>query len=274
MRNHAASGVDNRSTISRLLASNLQTLYLPMHAQGSAPAKTPVYSNVVGMPTEADIAGTTTDIWATPGCMTFTGTNYIEFMKNDQRRLDWLAPANRRHILVGYHWYEQANPSGTAEVHWSDTLASATGGIGARRNAADGALNMRWRANGGSDVTSSFKDVVTTVPLQAVETGVTLQHFNFRDSPTSNLYINGVLQDSDALAGDLALLNVTHAFTIGASSSNTTPTIPLGSAGSGARMSDFFVIVTDADIAADVATVALQQHQFRGRLPKALLGWI
>lgn len=274
MRNRVSIGLDNRGTVTRLLDSSLQFLYLPMHEQGSAADKTVVYSNVDGMPDEATIAGTTTNVWATPGRMTFTGTNYIELMKNDQRRLDWLAPANGAHVIVGYHWYEQANPSGASELHWSDTLASATGGVGARRNASDGALNMRWRASGGTDGTASFKDVVTTVPVQAFDEGVTLQHWNFRDSPTSSLYINGAVQDSDALTGELALLNVTHALTVGASSSNGTPTSILGAASSGAQMSDFFIVVTSADIAAEVATLAAQQHYYRKRLPAMLLDWI
>lgn len=273
MRNRVSSGIDNRSVIQRVLASDLQFLYLPLHAQGSSAAATAIYSNVDGMPDEATVAGTTTNTWAKAGCMTFSGDNYIELMKNDARRLAWLAPANGKHVIVGYHWYEQANPSGASELHWSDTLASGAGGFGARRNASDGALNMRWRASGGSDGTVSFKDVVTTVPVQAFDEGVTLQHWNFRDSPTSSLYINGAVQDSDALTGELALLNVTHALTIGASSSNNTPTSILGAASSGAQMSDFFIVVTSADIAAEVATLAAQQHHYRKRLPAMLLDW-
>lgn len=273
MRNRVSSGIDNRSVIQRVLASDLQFLYLPLHAQGSSAAATAIYSNVDGMPDEATVAGTTTNTWAKAGRMTFSGDNYIELMKNDARRLAWLAPANGKHVIVGYHWYEQSNPSGVSEVHWSDTLSSSTGGFGARRNMSDGALNMRWRASGGSDATNSFKDVVTTVPVQANAEAVTLQHWNFRDSPTSTLYINGAVQDSDAVSGSLALLNVTHALTIGASSSNNTPTAIAGAGSSGATMSDFFIIVTDADIAADVATLAAQQHHYRKRLPAMLLDW-
>lgn len=271
MRNRVSIGLDNRSVVTRLLDSSLQFLYLPMHEQGSAADKTVVYSNVDGMPDEATIAGTTTNVWDTPGRITFSGDNYIELMKGDLRRLDWLAPANQQHIVVGYQFFEQANPTGASEIHWSDTLASSVGGFGARRQASDVTLSMRWRPESGTDANASFKDIVSSVPVQGFETAATVQHFNCRDVATSNLYINGVLRDSDALPGNLPLLNESHALTIGASSSNNTPTLLCNQSGTGTTMSDFFIFVSKDDIAAEIAALALQQHYYRNRLPAMLL---
>lgn len=270
-RNRAACGIDNRSVIDRLLASGLKFVYLPLHGVGSAADKTAIYSNVEGMPTEATVAGTTTNLWAKPGRITFSGDNYIELMKGDLRRLDWLAPANQQHIVVGYQFFEQANPTGASEIHWSDTLASPRGGFGARRQASDIPLSMRWRPESGTDANASFKDIVSSVPVQGFETAATVQHFNCRDVATSNLYINGVLRDSDALPGNLPLLNESHALTIGAQSSNNTPTLLCNQYGTGTTMSDFFIFVSKDDIAAEIAALALQQHYYRNRLPAMLL---